>query len=157
MYTTLYVRQAVVVYKGKEMKNLLVLMMLAVSLNAVASEEGAGGWSGTNTNTNNNSNSNNNSSSASSGSNTQSVGYNNNYQRNPVASAIAPNVYNSVICPIINQSSHAAQTIIFGGSTTGIPTVNAICVAYNLNQAEVVERMTCASDSAYKKANPNCK
>jgi hypothetical protein len=42
MYTTLYVRQAVVVYKGKEMKNLLVLMMLAVSLNAVASEEGAG-------------------------------------------------------------------------------------------------------------------
>ena len=152
MYTTLYVRQSVVVYKGNKMKKLLILALLAVSLNVAAGED-RGGWSPTVTNTTANSNS----ASSSSGGNSQSVGYNNNYERAPVASAIAPNVYNSVTCPIINQSSHAAQTIIFGGSTTGIPTVNAICVAYNLGQAEVVERMTCASDSAYKKANPNCK
>ena len=73
-----------------------------------------------------------------------------------MASAVAPNVYSSVICPIINQSSHAAQTIIFGASTTGTPTINAICVAYNLGQAAVVERMTCANDAAYRRANPNC-
>lgn len=138
------------------MKKLLILAVLAVlSLNAVAEE---GGWSPTVTNTNTNSNTNTNNTT---NNNTNSVGGSNlvsnyNTQRNPVASAIAPSVYNSVVCPIINQSSHAAQTIIFGGSTTGIPTVNAICVAYNLNQAAVVEKMTCASDAAYRKANPNC-
>ena len=57
MYTSLYVRQAVVVYKGNKMKNLLILTMLAVSLNVVASEgrDDRGGWSPTaniaNTNT----------------------------------------------------------------------------------------------------------
>ena len=138
------------------MKKFLILAVLAVlSLNAVAEE---GGWSPTVTNTNTNSNTNTNNTT---NNNTNSVGGSNlvsnfNTQRNPVASAIAPSVYNSVVCPIINQSSHAAQTIIFGGSTTGIPTVNAICVAYNLGQAAVVERMTCANDAAYRRANPNC-
>lgn len=136
-------------------KTLIIALLSTLSLSAFAEGGERGGWSPSVTNTNTNTNSS--SSTSYSGGNSQSVGYNNNYERNPVASAIAPNVYNSVICPIINQSSHAAQTIIFGGSTTGIPTVNAICVAYNLNQADVVERMTCASDSAYKKANPNCK
>jgi len=140
------------------MKKLLIAVLATLSINALASEE-PGGWSPTvtNTNSNTNSNANTNTSGASASVGGSSLVSNFNTQRNPVASAIAPSVYNSVVCPIINQSSHAAQTIIFGGSTTGIPTVNALCVAFNLNQVDVVERMTCASDAAYKKANPNCK
>jgi hypothetical protein len=137
------------------MKKLLILTVLAVSINATAGEE-HGGWSPAVTNTNSNSNSNTNLNINSVGGANLVSNFNSNYERNPVSSAIAPNVYNSVVCPIINQSSHAAQTIIFGGSTTGIPTVNAICVAFNLNQVAVVEKMTCASDAAYRRANPNC-
>ena len=77
-------------------------------------------------------------------------------KRIPVASAIAPSLTQNVICPIITPNSHAVQFLVFGGSTTGTQSLNAICVAYQLGQHEVVERMACNADAAYRKANPNC-
>ena len=77
-------------------------------------------------------------------------------KRIPVASAIAPSLTQNVICPIITPNSHAVQFLVFGGSTTGTQSLNAICLAYHLGQHEVVERMACNADAAYRKANPNC-
>jgi phage tail sheath gpL-like len=73
----------------------------------------------------------------------------------PVASAIAPNIHTSVDCPIISQSSHAVQLLVFGGSTSGTTSVNPICVAYHLGQTAVVEKMACKYKE-YADANPNC-
>lgn len=77
--------------------------------------------------------------------------------RIPVASAIAPGAYTSVICPIISPNSHAVQFLVFGGSTTGKSNINAICVAFHLQQFDVVQRMMCEQDAAYRKANGGCK
>ncbi len=77
--------------------------------------------------------------------------------RIPVSSAIAPGAYTSVICPIISPSSHAVQFLVFGGSTTGKSNVNAICVAFHLQQFDVVQRMMCELDAGYRKANGGCK
>lgn len=74
----------------------------------------------------------------------------------PVSSAIAPSVATSVICPIVSPTSHAAQFLVFGGSSTGSQSLNGICVAYHLGQTAVVERMACNKDKDYAKANPNC-
>jgi hypothetical protein len=75
----------------------------------------------------------------------------------PVNSAIAPSVTSNLICPIITPTSMAASILIASWSGTTGSTVNAICVAYNLHQMDVVERMVCNTDKEYAKANPNCK
>ncbi len=77
-------------------------------------------------------------------------------EKNAVHSAIAPSITQNAICPIITPNSHAVQFLVFGGSTTGTQSLNAICVAYHLGQTVVVERMACNADAAYRKANPNC-
>lgn len=77
-------------------------------------------------------------------------------ERIPVSTAVAPSITQNIICPIITPNSHAVQFLIFGGSTTGKQSINAICVAYQLGQTDVVERMACNADAAYRKANPNC-
>ena len=74
-----------------------------------------------------------------------------------VSSAIAPSLTQNVICPIITPNSHAVQFLVFGGSTTGTQSLNAICVAYHLKQYEILEQMTCAKSAEYRKANVNCK
>ena len=84
-----------------------------------------------------------------------SIHYSN--KRNPVSSAISPAVDVNIICPVITVGGHAVQFIGFGGSTTGKANVNAICMAYHLGQIDVVEKMLCATDVEYKKANVNCK
>ena len=77
-------------------------------------------------------------------------------KRIPVASAIAPNLTQNIICPIITPNSHAVQFLVFGGSTTGTQSLNAICVAYQLKQYIIMEKMTCAASKEYAKANPAC-
>ena len=74
-----------------------------------------------------------------------------------VASAIAPSITQNAICPIITPNSHAVQFLFFGGSTSGGQSLNAECVAYHLQQYEVLEQMTCAKSADYRKANANCK
>lgn len=77
-------------------------------------------------------------------------------KRIPVSSAIAPNTHQNGDCPFISPSTKAIQLPFAGGSgTTGV-TLNTICVAKWLGQHEVVERMACNADAAYRKANPNC-
>ena len=77
-------------------------------------------------------------------------------KRIPVASAIAPSAHQNGDCPFISPSTKAIQLPFAGGSgTTGV-TLNTICVAKWLGQHEVVERMACNADAAYRKANPNC-
>lgn len=71
-------------------------------------------------------------------------------------SAIAPSVTSNVICPIVSPSSKAGSVWFASASGTTGTTLNAICVAFHLNQPAVVEAMTCNADSAYRKANPNC-
>ena len=77
-------------------------------------------------------------------------------KRIPVSSAIAPSLTQNVICPIITPNSHAVQFLVFGGSTTGTQSLNAICVAYQLKQYIIMEKMTCAASKEYAKANPAC-
>lgn len=74
-----------------------------------------------------------------------------------VSSAIAPSITQNAICPIVSPNSHAVQFLVFGGSTTGTQSLNAICVAYHLKQYEILEQMTCAKSAEYRKANGNCK
>lgn len=77
-------------------------------------------------------------------------------KRIPVSSAIAPNTHQNGDCPFISPSTKAIQLPFAGGSgTTGV-TLNTICVAKWLGQHEVVERMACNADAAYRKANHNC-
>jgi len=95
--------------------------------------------------------------SASNGSNSVNIqGDNYEARRIPVSSAVAPDIYNSVVCPIVSQGSHAVQFLFFGGSTSGNVSINSICVAYHLKQADVVERMTCNASKEYREANPAC-
>lgn len=77
-------------------------------------------------------------------------------EKNPVASAIAPSVTQNIICPMVSPNSHAVQFLVFGGSTTGVQSVNGICVAHHLGQTAVVEKIACAESAAYRKANKNC-
>jgi hypothetical protein len=90
-----------------------------------------------------------------SGSTSLNVSENQNDHIIPVSSAVAPSVASNTICPIISPSSHAVQFLVFGGSTTGSSTVNPICVAYHLNQHEVMEKMACKFKE-YADANVNC-
>lgn len=78
-------------------------------------------------------------------------------EKNAVHSAIAPSITQNAICPIVTPNSHAVQFLVFGGSTTGTQSLNAICVAYHLKQYEILEQMTCAKSAEYRKANGNCK
>lgn len=78
------------------------------------------------------------------------------YPHIPVSSAIAPSVTSNVICPIVTPSSKAGSVWFFSGSGTTGTTLNAICVAFHLNQPEVVERMTCQASKEYRDANPHC-
>lgn len=73
-----------------------------------------------------------------------------------VPPAIAPSVFNTNICPIVVQGSAAGSVFFFSGSGTTDPKLVAICVAYHLNQPEVVEAMTCNASKEYRQANPNC-
>lgn len=73
-----------------------------------------------------------------------------------VPPAIAPSVGNNVICPMVAQGSKAASVFFFSGSGTHAPSIVPICVAWHLGQKDVVERMACAADKSYAKANPNC-
>lgn len=78
----------------------------------------------------------------------------NNYdsERIPVSSAIAPSLTQNVICPIITPNSHAVQFLFFGGSTTGTQSLNLVCLAYHLNDIELVNTIACNQSSEYKKA-----
>lgn len=73
-----------------------------------------------------------------------------------VPSAIAPNVVNNVVCPMVAGGSKAGSVFFFSGSGTHAPELVTICVAFHLGQFEVVEQLTCAKDSNYRKANGNC-
>lgn len=73
-----------------------------------------------------------------------------------VPPAIAPSVNTNIICPMVMQGSKAGSVFFFSGSGTHAPDIVPLCVAWHLGQKEVVERMTCDADPAYRKANPNC-
>ena len=74
-----------------------------------------------------------------------------------VPTAIAPSVNNSQICPMVMQGSKAGSVFFFSGSGTHQPDIVPLCVAWHLDQLDVVERMTCEASMAYRRANPNCK
>ena len=74
-----------------------------------------------------------------------------------IPSAIAPSVNSSQICPMVMQGSKAGSVFFFSGSGTHQPDIVPLCVAWHLDQIDVVERMTCEASMAYRRANPNCK
>lgn len=74
-----------------------------------------------------------------------------------VPTAIAPSVNNSQICPMVMQGSKAGSVFFFSASGTHNPDIVALCVAWHLDQLDVVERITCEASPAYRRANPNCK
>ena len=74
-----------------------------------------------------------------------------------IPTAIAPSVGNSQICPMVAQGSKAGSVFFFSGSGTHQPDIVPLCVAWHLDQLDVVERMTCEASMAYRRANPNCK
>jgi hypothetical protein len=78
------------------------------------------------------------------------------YGHIPVSSAIAPSVSSNVTCPIVTPSSKAGSVWFFSGSGTTGTTLNAICVAFHLNQPQVVEKMTCNASKEYYEANCTC-
>ena len=73
-----------------------------------------------------------------------------------VPPAIAPAVTNFQICPMVMQGSKAGSVFFFSGSGTHKPDIIEVCVAYQLGQLDVVERLTCNASKEYRKANPNC-
>lgn len=73
-----------------------------------------------------------------------------------VPPAIAPSINTNDICPLVMQGSKAGSVFFFSGSGTHAPDIVPICVAYQLKQYEVVERMTCQASKAYREANPRC-
>lgn len=73
-----------------------------------------------------------------------------------VPPAIAPSINTNIICPMVMQGSKAGSVFFFSGSGTHEPDIVPICVAWQLEQFEVVERLTCQASEAYRKANPNC-
>lgn len=70
--------------------------------------------------------------------------------------AISPNVSMNVICPMVAIGSNAISLPIFSISGTQEPKVVALCVAYHLGQAAIVEQMLCGMSAQYKAANGNC-
>ena len=74
-----------------------------------------------------------------------------------VPTAIAPSVNNSQICPMVMQGSKAGSVFFFSASGTHNPDIVALCVAWHLDQLDVVERITCEASPAYRRANFNCK
>ena len=70
--------------------------------------------------------------------------------------AIAPSVSNTVICPMVSQGSKAVSLWPISLSGTHAPEIVAICVAYHLNQADVVQAIACNQSKEYAKANPAC-
>lgn len=151
--------------KEKQMRrNFILIALLALSFNAYATEREKENGSVTNVNASATSQSiagamalSGSASFGVGGSANNSVNVDNGNDRIiPVSSAIAPNLSQNVICPIISPSSHAVQLLILGGSTTGSQKLNSICVAFHLQQFGVVEKMTCKADKAYREANPNC-
>lgn len=74
-----------------------------------------------------------------------------------VPPAIAPSINTSIICPMVMQGSKAGSVFFFSGSGTHAPDIVPLCVAWHLNQKDVVEKLTCQASKEYAKANPNCK
>lgn len=81
-----------------------------------------------------------------------SVSVDNGGERIPVSSAIAPNITQNAICPIITGNSHAVQFLFFGGSTSGGQSLNPLCLAYHQGDKELVNQIACNTSSDYKKA-----
>lgn len=127
-------------FKGNKMKKLTLLIALIFATSAMATEREDEGGS-------NQSQTANGGNASSSG---NSVSFND--ERNPVSSAIAPNVNVGVNCPMITVGGHAAQFAFFGGSTTGNPTLVPLCVAYHLKQFDVVQQIICNASAEYRKA-----
>lgn len=70
-----------------------------------------------------------------------------------VPPAIAPNVTNNVICPIINVGSKAGSVFFFSGSGTTSPNINAICLAWHSNNEKLVHAIACNESKEYRKAS----
>lgn len=131
------------------MKKLTVLIALMFATSAMATER-EDDDSGSNRNQSQSQTANGGNALISGVSASSAVNYND--ERNPVSSAIAPNVNVGVDCPVITVGSHAAQLFFFGGSTTGIASVNPLCAAIKLNQPAVAQQILCNTNAEYKKA-----
>lgn len=90
------------------------------------------------------------------GGQTVSVIEDHDYPHIPVSSAIAPSVTSNVVCPIVTPSSKAGSVWFASASGTTGTTLNAICVAFHLNQPAVVEKMACNASKEYYEANCTC-
>lgn len=92
-----------------------------------------------------------------SGSVTSTINQNSDYgDLKIVPSAIAPSVSMNVICPMVQQGSKAGSVFFASVSGTTSAEIVPICVAWQLKQLDVVEKMTCAASKEYALANVNC-
>ena len=80
------------------------------------------------------------------------VNYESHDHKQPVSSAIAPDVNINEVCPALTVGGHAAQVFGFGVSTTGVQQINAFCAAILMKEYAIAKQMLCNSDSSYKKA-----
>lgn len=67
-------------------------------------------------------------------------------------SAIAPSVSTNVICPMISNGSKAFSVFFLSASGTTGSSINGLCVAYHLQQYDVVKQIACNENAEYKKA-----
>jgi hypothetical protein len=82
---------------------------------------------------------------------------NDNDAKMSASSAIAPSVGTNNNCLIATPSSKAASILIFSASgTTGFH-YSGLCLAYKMENFELVEQLMCLEDKNFAKLNPKCK